>query len=108
MKTLKNIKVIISPLAITAGFQDEQEFKTQQSECNIADVLEIVESRLHEGEELKEFLCQITEDQHLSEERILYRMIDDSYRFLAVSNMTVAEQELYTNYKNEVSTAINL
>jgi hypothetical protein len=107
MKILKNIKVIISPLAITVGFQDEQEFKTQESECNIADVLAIVESRLHSDEELKEFLCQITEDQHLSEERIRYTMQEDSYRFLAVSNMTVVEQELYVNYKNEVSTAIN-
>jgi hypothetical protein len=107
MKTLKNIKVIISPLAITAGFRDEQEFQTQESECNIADVLVIVESLLHEGEELKEFLCQITEDQHLSEERIRYTMQDDSYRFLAISNMTVSEQEKYISYKNDVSTAIN-
>lgn len=107
MKTLKNIIITIDPESAKAGYQEENEFKVMEVNSDITDVESIVSARVQPNEELKEFLCQITEDQHLSEERILYRMVDESYRFLAVSNMTVAEQGKYNAFKVAVENEIN-
>jgi hypothetical protein len=107
MKTLKNIFVTIIPASIKAGFEEENEFKSMDVTVDITDVECIVSDRLQPDEELKELLIQVTEDQHLSEERILYRMVDESYRFLAVSNMTVREQGKYNAFKIAVETEIN-
>lgn len=107
MKTLKNIIVAIDSEIVKAGYQEDSEFKVIDLTTATEDIDIIVSDRLKADEVLKEYLVQVTEDQHLSEERILYRMTDESYRFLAVSNMTVAEQGKYNAFKVAVETDIN-
>jgi Fe-S cluster assembly iron-binding protein IscA len=106
MKTLKNIQV--KEEKIIVGFEENAEFKTVESTVDVSEVTDIVNSRLKPDETLKEYLCQVTEDQHLSEERIRYVLDNDSYRFLAVSNMTFTEQEQYVSFKQSINEKINL
>lgn len=104
MKILKNIQVKEETLIV--GFEEETEFKTAEYKSDVTDLTNIVTVRLTPNETLKEYLCQVTEDQHLSEERIRYVMDDDSYRFLAISNMTFVEQQKYIAFKQAIQTIL--
>lgn len=107
MKILKNIHVVFNPDIVTVGYEKNKEFKTIQSEIDIIYILNIVNARVRPDEELKEFLCQITQDQHMSIERIRYVLEDNSYRFIIIESMTIAEQSVYEQYKIDIQNELN-
>jgi hypothetical protein len=105
MNNLKNIRVTINPISVNAGYEESAEFKTQEVVVDINEMVSIIGERLKSNEELSSFLCQVSEDQHLSEERIQYFFGEDN-RFLLVSNMTIREQGIYEEFKSIVSSNI--
>lgn len=106
MKTLKNIIVNITEDTKQAGVQDK-EFELVDIVTNISSITDIVKLRLESTEQLDEYIVQITADQHLSEERILYRFNNGEQRFLYISNLMVSEKGIYNNVKLEIETEIN-
>lgn len=106
MKTLKNIIVNISEDTKQAGVQDE-EFELVDILTDISPITDIINLRLESSEQLDNYIVQITADQHLSEERILYIFNSNEQRFLNVSNLTVLERQTYNNIKSQIYTEIN-
>ena len=106
MKNLKNIQVTINPISVSAGYEESAEFNTQEVVVDIIEMVSVIGERLKQNEELSSFLCQITEDQHLSEERIQY-FFGEGNRFLLVSNMTIREQGIYFAFKTAIESIIN-
>lgn len=105
MIELKNIVVKLNSISVIAGYKYNNEIYHKNIEIFVDNLINVVADRLKNGEVLIEFICQIAEDQHLSEERIQY-FFGEEYRFLLISNLTIKEQYLYDVFKTTVASLI--
>ena len=119
MKTLNAFKLVVdTDDAITIYYTEDDEIKnseyvlsnfTSEEQTKINDLIDIVNNRISGEESLIEFLAQITENFHLSKERIRYVFgtEDSDYRFLYIDNMTITEQTEYIEVKTVMDNKIN-
>lgn len=103
MKILKNIIYTLDPAKLIVGYSDDiEEFKTK--ELNLDEEQGVIFDQLTEivedyGGELKYYLCQITPDQHMCEERIRYVKINETYEFIPIDSLKPEEKQIYDDVK---------
>lgn len=109
MKTLENIE--LNNEKLTIGWIDLSIDKfvhtttvliselNEEEQIIISDLKNVIVDRLSETEILIKSLTQITINQHLSEERILY-YVTEIPRFLIISSINNSEKIKYNAYKN--------
>lgn len=106
MNTLKNAIVEINPMVIRVGYsKDTTDFESKEVVLEkenidkINDLINVVNGYLQPEKTLNSFLCQITADQHMSEERIRYVDNDDNYDFINICSISEDNQNIYNQVK---------
>ena len=117
MKTLENIVYNVetgTTINLYVGYLENSKFQSKQMELtNQTDIqkfgylIDIVKTKISDGQELISFLAQITQDQHMSEERIRYIQTDESFGFFPISQMSSSQKTKYNNVKTIIQAKLD-